>query len=60
MHAKVFSNRMASLINVRCNGVVAEVGVAYGDFSNTLLQELKLVVFYAIDHFNTERKSIEL
>ena len=51
--ARLFANRMsliASLTSVR-GGVVAEIGVANGDFSQNLLDELQPSQFFALDTF---------
>jgi hypothetical protein len=52
-NARVFATRSDLIegLNVRRQGVVAEVGVALGDFSECLLQSLKPRLFVAIDTF---------
>jgi hypothetical protein len=49
--AKLLPNREFALSLIPKGGVVAEVGVAYGDFSRLMLDYLKPSKFYAIDCF---------
>ena len=48
---KVYPNRTAVLADLPKGGVIAEVGVAYGDFSEILFRELNPSTFFAIDFF---------
>lgn len=50
--AKAFANRIAALDLIPNGGRIAEVGVAYGDFSKILLEKIRPQKFYAIDYFN--------
>ena len=52
-NARVFATRSDLIegLNIRRQGVVAEVGVALGDFSEWLLQSLEPRLFVAIDTF---------
>ncbi len=50
--AKAFANRIDALSIIPKGGVVAEVGVAYGDFSKEILRQIKPNKFFAIDFFN--------
>ena len=53
--ARLFANRndlISSMRSVIEGGVIAEVGVAQGDFSEFLLQELEPTKFVAFDIFN--------
>jgi hypothetical protein len=47
-----FAERTFALDMVPKHGIVAEVGVAYGDFSETIIQKLEPAAFYAIDTFD--------
>lgn len=49
---KVYPNRTAVLKDIPKNGMIAEVGVAYGDFSEVLIAELNPKKFIAIDSFS--------
>jgi len=51
-HARVVHNRHAILEDLPKHGVVAEVGVAFGDFSQSILRVLEPRLFYAIDLFD--------
>lgn len=50
--ARVLSDRVEALQYMPKGGVVAEVGVAYGDFTERILNQLKPQKMYAIDYFN--------
>lgn len=51
-NAAVFANRYELIESLRCNsGIIAEVGVAFGDFSNFLIEKLHPARFVAIDLF---------
>lgn len=53
--ARVVHNRHAILEDLPRHGVVAEVGVAFGDFSHAILRVLQPRRFYAIDLFDLDR-----
>lgn len=55
--AKLYANRhqMITDLGVAQGGMVAEVGVAHGEFSDFLLRELKPSHFYALDLFEMEK-----
>jgi hypothetical protein len=55
--AKIFSNRYDMIKNIELpdNAIVTEVGVAHGEFSEYLLQEIKPSKFVAIDLFEMEK-----
>ena len=54
-YARLYANRHVMLhklaANVKPMGMVVEVGVAYGDFSEHLIRELSPSAFFAIDTF---------
>lgn len=50
-NAKVLPNRNAFLKYLVKEGIAAEVGVAYGDFSKLIIEETDPALFYAIDTF---------
>ena len=54
-HARVVQNRHAILEDLPKHGVVAEVGVAFGDFSQSILRVLEPRLFYGIDLFDLDR-----
>jgi hypothetical protein len=58
-NCKVYANRQLVLKDLPKNGVVVEVGVAYGDFSEIIINELKPQHFVAIDFFETINKDEE-
>lgn len=51
-YAKAYANRVCALELIPKGGVVAEVGVAYGDFSKIMMGKLKPKKIIAIDYFN--------
>src|SRR5215469_9594228 len=53
-NARLFANRYDLISSLRCieGGVIAEVGVAHGEFSEFLLNELKPRSFVAFDVFD--------
>jgi len=53
-NCKVLVNREAVLRHMPFNAICAEIGVAYGDFSEKIMKELKPKKFYAIDYFNRD------
>lgn len=57
-NAKVLANRNEAIRRLPKGGKVAEVGVAYGDFSDILLKEMQPDHFYAIDWFNKDNPYI--
>ncbi len=54
--AKILENRDKALPLMPKDGVVAEIGVAYGDFSEKILETMTPKKMYAIDLFHEERK----
>lgn len=54
-HARVVHNRHAILEDLPRHGVVAEVGVAFGDFSQAILRVLQPRRFYGVDLFDLDR-----
>ncbi len=56
-HARVVHNRHAILEELPRHGVVAEVGVAFGDFSQAILRVLQPRRFHGVDLFDLERHS---
>lgn len=52
--AKLLPNRQFALEYMPKNAVCAEIGVAYGEFSSEILNEMKPSKFYAIDLFSEE------
>jgi hypothetical protein len=58
-NCKVFPNRQSVLKTLPKNGIIAEVGVAYGDFSEILIDELNPKLFFAIDLFSIIKKEDE-
>lgn len=54
--AKVLANRYEVLDLIPKNGVVAEVGVAFGGFSKYILEKLQPKEFYAIDMYDEQLK----
>lgn len=50
--ARVLSDRVKALDYMPRGGIVAEVGVAYGDFTRHILDQLKPQKMYAIDYFH--------
>lgn len=57
-NAKLLANRIDALKVMSPNMTVAEVGVAYGDFTEKILEIMKPNKFYAIDVFQNMRKGI--
>ena len=53
-NASILLDREAALNAIPKGGICCEVGVAYGDFSDLILSEMKPEKFYAIDYFATE------
>jgi hypothetical protein len=53
-HARVVHNRHA-LLDLPKHGVVAEVGVAFGDFSQSIMRVLEPRLFYGIDLFDLDK-----
>ncbi|RKI87619.1 class I SAM-dependent methyltransferase [Parablautia intestinalis] len=51
-NAKLLNCREAACYSIPLNSVVAEIGVAFGDFSKKILQIAKPRKFYAIDMFS--------
>lgn len=49
--AALLGSRYEAIKMLPKGGVIGEVGVAYGDFSEYLIEELKPIHFYAIDFF---------
>lgn len=54
-HARVVHNRHAILEDLPKDGDVAEVGVAFGDFSQAILRVLQPRLFYAVDLFDLDQ-----
>lgn len=50
-NCKIYPNRQAVLPYLPKGGIIAEIGVAYGDFSEILIKELQPSKFFAIDAF---------
>lgn len=57
-NAKVLANRNEAVKRLPKGGKVAEVGVAYGDFTDVILKEMQPERFYAIDWFNKDNPYI--
>lgn len=55
-NAKVLANRELALQEIDKGGVVAEVGVAFGGFSEKILNYLEPSKFYAIDMYDEQIK----
>jgi hypothetical protein len=51
MRCRIVNNRYDLISKLPKQGIVGEVGVAYGDFTAFLLLELNPLKFYAIDNF---------
>lgn len=49
---RVLSDRVEALHYMPKGGIVAEVGVAYGDFTKHILNQIKPQKMYAIDYYN--------
>lgn len=58
--ARVLANRNEAIKKLPKGGIIAEIGVAYGDFSEYLLKELVPEHFYAIDYFNKDNPYIQM
>ncbi len=56
--AKVLASRNDAVMRMPKGLVVGEVGVAYGDFSQFLIDEMQPSHFYAIDFFNKDNPYI--
>ena len=56
----LLANRNEGIKRLPKGGKVAEVGVAYGDFTDILLKELNPDHFYAIDYFNKDNPYIQM
>jgi hypothetical protein len=58
--AKLYANRcqMIKALGVPHGGQIAEIGVARGDFSDFLIEELNPGRFYAIDLFDLEKHPV--
>lgn len=54
-NCKVYPNRYYVLSEIPQGGVIAEIGVAYGDFSQALINQLHPQKFVAIDLFMFEK-----
>lgn len=57
-NAEVLANREEAIKRLPKGGKVAEIGVAYGDFTDTILKEMEPEHFYAIDWFNKDNPYI--
>lgn len=57
-NARLLANRTEALKEMPLNMITAEVGVAYGDFTEKILEIMKPAKFYAIDIFQNVRKGI--
>jgi hypothetical protein len=57
-NAKVYANRVEALSHWPKGAVVAEVGVATGDFSSLILDRLMPAKFHAYDIFHLHKKDI--
>lgn len=53
-NAKLYTNREAALYEMPKGVICAEVGVAYGDFSEKILEHMHPKYFWAIDYFSQE------
>lgn len=58
-NCKMYPSRTAVLSELPKNMVMAEVGVAYGDFTEILLRELQPKMFYALDLFEVITQQYE-
>lgn len=54
-NAKIFINREYSLADFPKRLICAEIGVAYGNFSEKILQIMEPKKFYAIDYFSQKK-----
>jgi hypothetical protein len=53
--ARLYADRLEALPSLPRGGTVAEVGVAFGDFSQELMRHLRPEKFIGIDRFGLER-----
>ena len=58
-NCRAYPDRVSVLRDLPKNGIIAEVGVAYGDFSEILIRELTPKRFVAIDSFQIFSKAEE-
>jgi hypothetical protein len=58
--AKLYANRHQMILDlgIPSGGIIAEIGVATGNFSDFLMRELKPAHFYALDLFNMHNETI--
>jgi hypothetical protein len=58
--AKLYANReeLVSALHLPPGGIIAEVGVAFGDFSEILIEKLKPSVFVAFDIFDLHKYDV--
>lgn len=56
--ARVFANRVEALKIVPRGGIVAEIGVALGYFSDQIINWLQPDHFYAVDYFNRDNPDV--
>jgi hypothetical protein len=58
--AKLYADRrqMVANLGIPRGGIIAEVGVAHGDFTDFLVRELQPAHFYALDLFEMERHPV--
>lgn len=59
-NARVLADRNEAIKRLPKGGKVAEVGVAYGDFTDIILKEMQPDHFYAIDWFNKDNPYISM